>query len=96
MIITDLRNNTYFAVLFLTLKGQDLQIDARPSDAIAVALRMKAPIYASTQVLEKSKSLPSAPTATKALREIGHPGAGSNYGGRRAVGYLVSKGRAGR
>src|SRR5882724_2037999 len=48
--ITDLRNNTYFAVLFLGFKGQDLQIDARPSDAIAVALRMKAPIYASTQV----------------------------------------------
>jgi bifunctional DNase/RNase len=68
--ITDLRNNTYFAVLFLSFKGQELQIDARPSDAIAVALRMKAPIYASTQVLEKSKALPpSAPTATKALQK---------------------------
>jgi bifunctional DNase/RNase len=69
VIITDLRNNTYFAVLFLAFKGQDLQIDARPSDAIAIALRMKAPIYASTQVLEKSKSLPSAPTPTKALQK---------------------------
>ena len=70
VIITELRNNTYFAVLFLTFKGQDLQIDARPSDAIAVALRMKAPIYASTQVLEKSKALPpSAPTATKTLQK---------------------------
>lgn len=69
VIITDLRNNTYFAVLFLSFKGQDLQIDARPSDAIAVALRMKAPIYASTQVLEKSKALPSAPTPTKALQK---------------------------
>ncbi|HEX9272159.1 MAG TPA: bifunctional nuclease family protein, partial [Candidatus Binatia bacterium] len=45
VMITDLRSNTYFAVLFLGFKGQDLQIDARPSDAIAVALRMKAPIY---------------------------------------------------
>jgi bifunctional DNase/RNase len=70
VIITDLRNNTYFAVLFLTLKGQDLQIDARPSDAIAVALRMKAPIYASNQVLERSKALPSsAPTPAKALQK---------------------------
>jgi bifunctional DNase/RNase len=68
VIITDLRNNTYFAVLFLAFKGQDLQIDARPSDAIAVALRMKAPIYASTRVLEKSKALPSAPTPTNALQ----------------------------
>jgi uncharacterized protein len=67
--ITDLRNNTYFAVLFLGLKGQDLQIDARPSDAIAVALRMKAPIYASTQVLAKSKSLPAPVTQTRELQK---------------------------
>jgi len=66
--ITDLRNNTYFAVLFLGLKGQDLQIDARPSDAIAVALRMKAPIYASTQVLAKSKSLVAPITQTRELQ----------------------------
>ncbi len=71
--ITDLRNNTYFAVLFLGLKGQDLQIDARPSDAIAVALRMKAPIYASTQVLAKSKSLPAlnTPPARELQKRLG-------------------------
>jgi uncharacterized protein len=67
--ITDLRNNTYFAVLFLGFNGQDLQIDARPSDAIAVALRMKAPIYASTQVLAKSQSLPAPSMPTKALQK---------------------------
>jgi bifunctional DNase/RNase len=69
VIITDLRNNTYFAVLFLGFKGQDFQIDARPSDAIAVALRMKAPIYASTQVLAKSKSLPSINPPTRELQK---------------------------
>src|ERR1043166_4559398 len=57
--ITDLRNSTYYAVLSVRLKGQELQIDSRPSDAIAVALRMKTPIYVSTQVFEKSKSLPA-------------------------------------
>jgi bifunctional DNase/RNase len=67
--ITDLRSNTYFAVLFLGIKGQELQIDARPSDAIAVALRMKAPIYASTQVLAKAKSLPSLSNETKELQK---------------------------
>ena len=67
--ITDLRSNTYFAVLFLGFKGQDLQIDARPSDAIAVALRMKAPIYASIQVLAKSKALPALNTPTKELQK---------------------------
>jgi C-terminal processing protease CtpA/Prc len=67
--ITDLRSNTYFAVLFLGFKGQDLQIDARPSDAIAVALRMKAPIYASTQVLAKSQALPALNTPAKELQK---------------------------
>ena len=60
--ITDLRNNTYFAVLILNSKGQELQVDSRPSDAIAIALRMKAPIFATTQVLAKTKPMPSQPT----------------------------------
>src|SRR3972149_10490168 len=55
--ITDLRNNTYFALLSLERSGQSLEIDSRPSDAIAVALRMKAPIYATMQVLAKAKPL---------------------------------------
>src|SRR4029434_6374649 len=69
VVITDLRNNTYFALLLLGLKGQDFQIDARPSDAIAVALRLKAPIYASPQVLAKSKSLPALATPTRELQK---------------------------
>lgn len=67
--ITDLKNNTYFAMLSLKLKGQEFQIDSRPSDAIAVALRMKAPIYASAQVLAKAKQLPSEETAGSQLRK---------------------------
>lgn len=57
--ITDLRNNVYYASIAVRLKGQDYQIDSRPSDAIAVALRMKAPIYASAIVLAKAQSLPA-------------------------------------
>lgn len=57
--ITDLRNSTYFAILSMSIKGQELQIDSRPSDAIAIALRMKAPIFATHQVLAKSKPLPA-------------------------------------
>lgn len=56
--ITEIRNNTYLAVLSLQVKDRELAIDARPSDAIALALRMKAPIYASAQVLAKSKPMP--------------------------------------
>lgn len=57
--ITELRNNTYIAMLSLSVKGQKLEIDCRPSDAIAIALRMKTPIFASAQVLAKSKPLPA-------------------------------------
>ncbi len=68
--ITDLRNNIYYASITLKLKGQEFQIDSRPSDAIAVALRMKAPIYASNQVLAKAKQLPSPEKAKEDLRKI--------------------------
>jgi bifunctional DNase/RNase len=68
--ITDLRNNIYYAIITLKLKGQEFQIDSRPSDAIAVALRMKAPIYASTQVLAKAKQLPPSEKAGDGLRKI--------------------------
>jgi uncharacterized protein len=57
--ITDLRNDVYYATIALKLKGQDYQIDSRPSDAIAVAVRMKAPIYAAAKVLAKAKPIGS-------------------------------------
>lgn len=60
--ITELRNNTYYAQLTLAVKERIVQVDSRPSDAIAVAVRMKAPIFVSSQVLAKSKPLP-APAA---------------------------------
>lgn len=56
--ITDIKNNIYYALITLRLRGQEFQVDSRPSDAIAVALRMKAPIYASAQVLAKATPLP--------------------------------------
>ncbi|HKY07864.1 MAG TPA: bifunctional nuclease family protein, partial [Candidatus Binatia bacterium] len=56
--ITELRNSTYFANLSLATKNRVMQVDSRPSDAIAIALRMKAPIFVSTQVLAKSKPMP--------------------------------------
>ena len=68
VVITDLANNTYLAILSLTFKGQEFQIDSRPSDAIAIALRMGAPIYASTQVLAKSKSVPAPSAGTEPIQ----------------------------
>jgi uncharacterized protein len=72
--ITDIRNNTYFATLTVRHKGQDSQIDSRPSDAIAIALRMKAPIYASTQVFAKSKQFPTEVRAERLWKRLGLQG----------------------
>lgn len=52
--ITDLRENTYFAVLHLLVQGVARAVDSRPSDAISLALRTKSPIYVARHVLEAS------------------------------------------
>ena len=52
VIITDLKENTYFATLFLRRGTEPLEIDSRPSDAIALALRAGAPILAAEAVLK--------------------------------------------
>ncbi|MGH7781021.1 MAG: bifunctional nuclease family protein [Candidatus Binataceae bacterium] len=59
--ITELRETTYFARLLLkTREGKALEIDSRPSDAIAIALRTKSPIYVAKKVLEDSSELREA------------------------------------
>src|SRR5262245_51236520 len=55
--ITDLRENTYFAVLHLSVQGVARAVDSRPSDAISLALRTKSPIYVARRVLEASRVL---------------------------------------
>jgi hypothetical protein len=57
IVIADIRNNTFFANIYLTKEGQNLTIDARPSDAIALALRARAPIFVDEAVIEKSRSV---------------------------------------
>lgn len=55
--ITDLKENTYYALISLNVGGRALTIDSRPSDAIALALRTKSPIYVAKAVLEASSIL---------------------------------------
>jgi len=52
--ITDLRENTYYAVIHLRIGSEQRAIDSRPSDAISLALRTKSPIYVAKRVLEAS------------------------------------------
>jgi hypothetical protein len=55
--ITDLKENTYFAVIHIRINHSELALDARPSDAISLALRTKSPIYVAKRVLETSSVL---------------------------------------
>jgi len=74
VVISELRNDTFIAFLSLDSKGKELQVDSRPSDAIAIALRLKAPIFASAQVLAGAKSMPAQPTrAEQTQTRLGIP-----------------------
>lgn len=56
VVISDLKENTYYAKVHLSYEDSEYAIDARPSDAIALALRTKAPIFANEEVLRKQAS----------------------------------------
>ena len=57
ILVSDLRDNTFFAEILLAINGSEISIDSRPSDAIALALRMSAPIFVEEKVLEEAKSI---------------------------------------
>jgi bifunctional DNase/RNase len=61
VVITDLRNNTYYATVHLTSAGAAMELDSRPSDAIALAIRAKVPVFAEDRVFEKSERVPGSP-----------------------------------
>jgi len=57
VVVNDLKENTFYAVIHLRLGANDLTVDSRPSDAIALALRVDAPIYVHEEVLNKAESV---------------------------------------
>jgi len=57
IVVNDLANDTFFARIMLDVNGQAVEIDSRPSDAIALAVRTQVPIYADEQVMEKAGGL---------------------------------------
>ncbi|GBD39277.1 MAG: hypothetical protein KatS3mg078_0211 [Deltaproteobacteria bacterium] len=57
--VTDLRDDTFYAEIYLKRGDEEYVIDSRPSDAIAIALRTGSPIYVKEEVLEKSRKLES-------------------------------------
>src|SRR5215472_3551739 len=55
VVVNELRDDTFYAVIWLEREGQVISIDSRPSDALALALRVDCPIYVEDEVLKNSK-----------------------------------------
>lgn len=56
VVITDLKDNTFYALIFVNRDGKSMPIDSRPSDAIALALRTGSPIFVNQEVIDKAKN----------------------------------------
>lgn len=55
VVVVDLRENTYYAIVVVAQDGQMVEIDARPSDAIALALRVQAPVLCDSDVIDRAQ-----------------------------------------
>lgn len=59
VVVSELKDDTFYAVIWLERNGETISIDSRPSDALALALRLDCPIYVEEQVLKLSKATAS-------------------------------------
>jgi bifunctional DNase/RNase len=57
VVVTELKDDTFYAEIHLVIEGKKIEIDSRPSDAIALAVRMEAPIYCTENVLKSAADL---------------------------------------
>jgi bifunctional DNase/RNase len=56
VVVSDLKDNTFYAIIHLTVRGERIAIDSRPSDAIALALRTRSPILVEETVIDHAKT----------------------------------------
>ena len=68
IVVSDLKENTFYALIHLEVNGERLAVDARPSDAIALALRARAPIYVEDRVIDNAKTTDLVPDKGDAER----------------------------
>jgi uncharacterized protein len=68
VVVCDLKENTFYALVHLVVRGEPVTIDARPSDAIALALRARAPIFVEESVIERARTSESVPERATAQR----------------------------
>jgi uncharacterized protein len=68
IVVCDLQENTFYALIYLAMNGVTVAIDARPSDALALALRTRAPIYVEDAVIDHAKTVDFTPEKNDADR----------------------------
>lgn len=61
IVVSDLKENTFYALIYVRIRGEVVAVDARPSDAIALALRVGAPIFVEDEVVKNAKNLEFSP-----------------------------------
>lgn len=66
ILVNDLSDNTFYARIAINIDGRELEVDSRPSDAIALAVRVQAPIYVAESVMEAAGIVPSPDISTGA------------------------------
>jgi len=102
IVVSDLADETYRARIVLVQGGTDYEIDARPSDAIALAIRVAAPIFATEAVLDRAGVIPEADEEEKlsvfrefvnSLEGEAGPRGGSAYGGTTPEGPPIDSRR---
>ncbi len=70
IVVTELKDNTFYALIFLDVGGKLLTVDSRPSDAIAIALRTDSPIFVTDEVIAKSSAATATPSTDKSPEDI--------------------------
>ena len=70
VVVSDLREDTFYATIFMQQAGEDVAMDARPSDAIALALRWDCPIFVSRGVLGRTRQAEGVATGGKDADEL--------------------------
>mgnify|MGYP006295770783 CR=1 FL=1 len=69
VVVTELRDDTFYARIILTVEGEYVDIDARPSDAMALAVRTEAPIFVADEVMEQAGVIPEKDLMAEGVTE---------------------------
>lgn len=70
ILVSELRDDIFFARIVLDVDGRHVEVDSRPSDAIALAVRLKCPIYVADSVMDKASIVPSQNIETVSPEEV--------------------------